>query len=177
MVKEFEIERKDHVMRSRKTQLACFALLLLFVGATYSQTGSVLTRLAGSWRGEGKFMGMPANLSMNWDWVLGETFLRLTLRNEMKNPAGEAQSFEGHAYYQPGKEKCEGTWFDSQGMSLLIKCTVDSHSVTAIWGTAGQERGKSVYTVMSDGKLEVVDSLKQQDGSWKEFGRFVMSRQ
>jgi hypothetical protein len=44
-----------------------------------------------------------------------------------------------------------------------------------MWGGPGQENGKSVYS-FSDDKLEVVDSVKQKDGSWKEFGRFIMSR-
>jgi hypothetical protein len=159
----------------RKAHLAAL-LLLVLAGIGYPQTPStsIFKRLAGSWSGEGKALGMPATLRMRWDWVLGEKFLRLTLGNEMKGPNGQLQFFEGHAYYQPSEEKCEGTWFDSRGVSFPIKCSVDGEALTAMWGAPGQEQGKSVYRLVSGGKLEVVDSVKQPDGSWREFGRFTL---
>jgi hypothetical protein len=165
-------------MRNRidKVSLVGFALLLLVPGAVYPQSESIFKRLNGSWSGEGKTLEMPATLRMSWEWVLGEKFLRLSLKNEMKAASGNVQLFEGHAYYQPSEGKCEGTWFDSRGMSFPIKCTVEAQSLTAMWGVPGQENGKSVYAILAGGKLEVVDSVKQKDGSWKEFGRFVMAR-
>ena len=158
------------------TNLVSLALLLLVPGAVYPQSDSIFKRLHGSWSGAGKALEMPANLRMSWEWVLGEKFLRLSLKNEMKAASGQVQLFEGHAYYQPSEAKCEGTWFDSRGISFPIKCSVAGQSLTAMWGAPGQENGKSVYSLLADGKLEVVDSVKQKDGSWKEFGRFVVSR-
>lgn len=165
-------------MRNRidKVSLAGIALLLLMPAAVYPQSESIFKRLHGSWTGDGKTLEMPANLRMTWEWVLGEKFLRLSLKNEMKAASGNVQLFEGHAYYQPSEAKCEGTWFDSRGMSFPIKCSVEGQALTAMWGAPGQENGKSVYTILVGGKLEVVDSVKQKDGSWKEFGRFVMTR-
>lgn len=43
-----------------------------------------------------------------------------------------------------------------------------------MWGAPGQEQGKSVYRLLADGKLEVVDSVRQPDGNWREFGRFTL---
>lgn len=165
-------------MRNRiyKESLVGLALLLLVPGAVYPQSEDIFKRLHGSWSGEGKTLEMPATLRMSWEPVLGEKFLRLSLKNEMRAPSGNVQLFEGHAYYQPSEAKCEGTWFDSRGMSFPIKCTVEGQSLTAMWGAAGQENGKSVYKLLADGKLEVIDSVKQKDGTWKEFGRFVMTR-
>ena len=86
-----------------KNQLrqATFAvlLLLLLAGTAYPQTDPVFKRLAGSWSGDGNALGMRATLRMTWDWVLGEKFLRLSLRNEMRAANGQVQVFEGHAYY------------------------------------------------------------------------------
>jgi len=155
---------------------ASVALLLLVHGAVYPQDGSIFNRLRGSWNGEGKTLEMPATLQMTWEWVLGEKFLRLSLKNEMRSASGQVQRFEGHAYYHPSEAKCEGTWFDSRGTSFPIRCSVDIQSLTAMWGAPGQENGKSVYRFLPDGKLEVVDSVKQKDGSWKEFGKFVLSK-
>lgn len=163
-------------MRNRMILLG-LALLLLVPGRTYSQTESIFKRLHGSWNGEGKTMGAPATLRMNWEWVLDGKFLRLSLKNEIRNTSGQVQLFEGHAYYQPAEGKCEGTWFDSRGVTFPIKCSVAGQAITALWGGVGQENGKSVYSLLSDGKLEVVDSVKQKDGSWKEFGRFVVNRE
>ena len=157
----------------RKATFAAL-LLVLVAGIAYPQTESVFKRLSGSWSGEGKAMGMPATLRMTWDWVLGEKFLRLSLRNEMTAANGQVQFFEGHAYYQPSANKCEGTWFDSRGISFPIKCNVDGDSVTALWGSPEQEQGKSVYRLLADGNLEVVDSVKQPDGNWREFARFAL---
>jgi hypothetical protein len=165
-------------MRNRIAKLSVAVLLLLLAAHTaFPQSDSIFKRLGGSWSGEGKTLGMPATLQMTWDWVLAEKFLRLSLKNEMRVASGQLQLFEGHAYYQPSEGKCEGTWFDSRGISFPIKCSVQGQSVTALWGATGQEQGKSVYSFLADGKLEIVDSVKQKDGSWKEFARFVVSRQ
>jgi hypothetical protein len=161
----------------RRIATVGLALLLFVPGAVYPQSDNIFKRLHGSWSGEGKTLEMPATLRMSWEWVLGEKFLRLSLKNEMRATSGQVQLFEGHAYYQPSEAKCEGTWFDSRGISFPIKCTVEGQSVTAMWGATDQENGKSVYRLLADGKLEVVDSVKQKDGSWKEFGRFVLSRE
>lgn len=162
--------------KTSRTAVGALSLLLFVQGMAYAQTESVFKRLGGSWAGEGKAMGMPATLRMTWDWVLGEKFLRLSLKNEMRGEDGQVRLFEGHAYYQPSEGKCEGTWFDSRGISFPIKCSVAGQALTAIWGSPGTEQGKSVYSLLGDGKLEVVDSVKQADGSWKEFGRFVVNR-
>ena len=161
-----------------KTQLrqATFAVLLLLLLARTAcpQTDSLFKRLAGSWSGEGNALGMPETSRMTWDWVLGEKFLRLSLRNEMRSANGQIQVFEGHAYYQRSAGKCEGTWFDSRGVSFPIKCTVEAVAITAMWGAPGQEQGKSAYRLLADGNLEVVDSVRQPDGNWREFGRFTL---
>ena len=163
-------------MRNQTTTPLLGLLLLLTAVTAQSQTDSIFKRLSGTWKGEGKALGMPATLQLSWEWVLGEKFLRLSLKNEMKVPDGQVRVFEGHAYYQPSEAKCEGTWFDSRGVSFPLKCSVEGQSLTAIWGTPETEQGKSVYSLVAGGKLEVVDSVRQKDGTWREFGRFVMSR-
>ncbi|HKS09921.1 MAG TPA: hypothetical protein VJS13_10265 [Pyrinomonadaceae bacterium] len=156
--------------------IAGLSLLLFVAGMVHGQSESIFKRLSGSWIGEGKTMGMPATMRMSWDWVLGDKFLRLSLQNEMRGENGQVQLFEGHAYYQPSEGKCEGTWFDSRGVSFPIKCSVEGRALTALWGSTSTEQGKSVYRLTGDGKLEVVDFVKQPDGNWREFGRFVVSR-
>lgn len=164
-------------MRNQTTaHILGLLLLLVTASSAHSQTDSIFKRLSGTWKGDGKALGMPATLHISWDWVLGDKFLRLSLKNEMKAPDGQVRVFEGHAYYKPSEAKCEGTWFDSRGVSFPLKCSVEGQSLTAIWGTLETEQGKSVYSLVAGGKLEIVDSVMQKDGTWREFGRFVTSR-
>ena len=168
---------------NHKTHTLCIAVFLsVFLLFSHRLEAAIadafLDRFQGTWQGDGKALGMSARLQMRWEWVLGSKFLRLSLKNEMQSAAGRVQVFEGHAYYQPiGEGKYEGKWFDSQGASYPIKGNVEGDALAALWGTPGQEHGKSVYRFLGADKLEVVDSVKQKDGTWKEFGRFVVIRQ
>ena len=173
-------ERTTLIMRTSSSRINIVGrvTVLLFLAAStgFTQSASILERLHGSWRGDGKTMGLPATLHITWERVLAEKFLRLTLTNEMKRPTGERQRFEGHGYYQLKEGACEGAWFDSRGASFPIKCSLKGQSLIALWGAADTERGKSIYSLLADGRLEVVDSVMQKDGNFKEFGRFVLSR-
>lgn len=164
--------------------LACLLLspLLFFSEASAQSPGEAfLKRFQGAWQGDGKAFGMPARLDLKWEWVLGAKFLRLSLRNEMRNANGQIQVFEGHAYYRPvgpaSETKYEARWFDSRGTSFPIQAHREGESLNALWGSPDQEQGKSVYRLVEPGKLEVIDAVRQKDGSWKEFGRFVVQRQ
>jgi len=156
--------------------------LLTLTHQAFAQTPSdpLVNRFHGAWQGSGKAFGMNARLQVKWEPVLGNKFLRLSLRNEMSRPGGQTQVFEGHAYYQPaggsGDAKYEARWFDSRGLSFPISAQVDGDSLVALWGSPETEQGKSVYRLVEPGKMEVVDSVKQKDGTWKEFGRFVVVR-
>jgi hypothetical protein len=169
---------------SFRMSLVCLILSPLLYFADVSaqpQAEAFLKRLQGTWQGDGKAFGMSARLHLKWDWVLGEKFLRLSLRNEMRNAKGQMQVFEGHAYYRPvgptNEAKYEARWFDSRGTSFQIQAHSEGESLIALWGSPDQEEGKSVYRLIEPGKLEVIDAVRQKDGSWKEFGRFVVHRQ
>ena len=166
-----------------ESQGTCFALLfaLLFLfpyRLTQSQTEPFLNRFQGSWQGEGKAFEMTAHLHLKWEWVLEGKFLRLSLRNTMRAANGQTQVFEGHAYYKSiGESKYEANWFDSRGVAFPIKAQAAGDALIAFWGTPEQEQGKSIYRLIEPGKMEVVDSVRQKDGTWKEFGRFLLTRE
>jgi cyanophycinase-like exopeptidase len=82
--------------------------------------------------------------------------------------------FEGAAVYEPkGEREFVATWWDSQGAKHPIVASVDGASLTSLWG----ESGRTVYSLLASGELEVVDSIKRKDGSWSEFGRTRLKRQ
>lgn len=145
---------------------------------TMLQEEPIITRLAGSWSGEGQHLGKKANQQLKWERVLEGKFARLSLRVETKSAGGGNQVFEGHAYYRQSEAgHYKGNWFDSQGNAFAIAAEQGGDMLTALWGEPGKEEGRSTYRVLDAGKrLEVVDAFRAKDGSWKEFGRFVLSR-
>lgn len=153
------------------------AFLLLFPTLATSEPNAFLSRLEGTWQGEGKAFGMAAKMELKWEWVLQKKFLRLTIKNEM-NRNGQPQLFEGQAYYQAmGTDTFEAHWFDSRGVKFPIKAQLEADALVANWGSPDKEEGKSVYRLIDANTLEVVDSVKQKDGTYREFGRVTLKRQ
>lgn len=142
------------------------------------QKEPILTRLAGSWSGEGLHLGKKAKQQVKWEHILEGKFARLSLRVETRSAEAGNQSFEGHAYYRPTEAgRYKGNWFDSQGNAFPINAQQEGDTLTALWGEAGKEEGRSTYRLLDAGKkLEVVDAFRAKDGSWREFGRFVLTR-
>lgn len=166
----------------RKKFLMLFGLAILLaalpVGFSAKAQEEPLKRFAGHWQGEGKFFGMNATVQSKWEWVLAGKFLRLAVSYEMTAPDGKKQTFEGHAYYQAkGTGNYEGRWFDSQGNAYPVKGTLEGNTLTSLWGEPGKSEGKSSYRINdADKSLEIVDTARQKDGSWKEFSRFKLTQ-
>ena len=82
-------------------------------------------------------------------------------------------AFEGVAIYTDrGKGDLTATWWDSRGTTHPIKASVAENAMTSYWG----ESGRSVYTLLPSGELEVVDSVKGPDGAWGEFARAKLKK-
>ena len=166
-------------MQISRPRVLALALLLVFSipCPAQSQQNAFLSRLEGNWQGEGKAFGMAAKLELKWEWVLNKKFLRLTIKNEM-NRNGQPQLFEGQAYYKAlSADTFEAQWFDSRGWTFPIKAQLEGDSLIALWGSPDKEEGKSIYRLVDDSTLEVVDLVKQKDGTFKEFGRVTLKRQ
>ncbi len=170
------MKRADFGERAIYLTLVAAVLFLVNCRPAGAQEEVFLNRLQGTWQGEGKSFGGPSHLQMKWEWVLGNKFVRLSLKNEMSDPNGQKQVFEGQAYYQStGEGVYEARWFDSRGISMTIKSHTEGNVLIALW-SARNERGRSTYKIIEPGKLEVIDEVQQKDGSWKEFGRAVVKR-
>lgn len=160
--------------------VACFVLSSSLITAGRS-ADPITTRLIGSWRGEGKVMGLESRIQMKWERVLDGKFVRLTFRNEMRSPQG-TQVFEGHAYYQaqpdgndPGRWR--GQWFDSGGEAHPINGKTEGDALIADWGTKETKQGRTIYRLLTANTAEVIDSVLAKDGQWKEFGRSKFVRE
>jgi hypothetical protein len=154
--------------------------LCVFLSSAFSFGRSsvpITTRMLGSWRGEGHVMGMESRIQMKWESVLGGKFVRLTWRNEMRAKQGK-QVFEGDAYYQANQDGTyRGQWFDSGGEAHPISGKIESESLVADWGTKDTKQGRTVYRLLSENTMEVIDSVLAKDGQWKEFGRSKFLRE
>ncbi len=149
------------------------------------QVGSdaLLARFAGQWSGAGTVLNQPAKISITWTWELGGQFLRLAFRNEMPK-----STFEGHAYYRPTVDgagpstslrasgRYRGMWFDNSGMFRPLDARRDGDALVSTWGTPETEEGETTYRLTSDSRMEIVDRVKSKDGTWREFGRSVVTR-
>lgn len=146
--------------------------LLLSVVLVLQGSDPFLNRLAGQWSGTGTVLNQPAKISMTWSWELAGQFMRLTFRNEMPKA-----TFEGHAYYgATANGQYRGIWFDNSGMLRPLDARRDGDALIAKWGTPETEEGETTYRLTTDARLEIVDRVKSKDGTWREFGRSVVTR-
>ena len=162
-----------------KARMRAFSLLLLLAFPVYAaaQHDKFLNSLKGDWEGEGKAFGGASLLRLKWEWVLDNKFLRLTLRNEISMADGTKQVFEGQAYYRSaGVDKYQAHWFDSRGTTFPIRGLLEDTTLTAWWGSPETEEGKSTYQLIDETTLEVVDSVKEKDGTFREFARVKVRR-
>lgn len=155
--------------------LLCISLLSFTQSLKAADTITSLKRFEGTWSGDGKLMGNTARLELKWEWVLNGKFLRLSLKNESTTAAGERQLFEGHAYYEAKSDGISGTWFDSRGVSFVLKGSFEGDTLTVQWGN-GEEQGKSTYRLVDQGTLEVSDSVQLKDGTFRQFATAVVRR-
>lgn len=155
-------------------------LLLLVVVAFQLGSDTLLTRFAGQWSGTGTVLNQPSKISIAWTWELDGQFLRLTFRNEMPK-----STFEGHAYYRPVGDpstalgaggRYRGMWFDNSGMFRPLDARRDGDALVSKWGTPDTEEGETTYRLTSDSRMEIVDRVKSKDGTWREFGRSIVTR-
>ncbi|HEV7658444.1 MAG TPA: hypothetical protein VGO55_01235 [Allosphingosinicella sp.] len=128
------------------------ALLLCLVAApAFASDGpSALHWLEGRWRGTGTMFGQASEAVLEVRPALGGRFLEFSYR---------AGRFEGRAFYRPaGEGRWQATWFDNRGITFPIQAVLAGQTLTADWGSAETERGRTIYRLLPDGRLEVTDS-------------------
>lgn len=132
---------------------------------------SFLTRLQGGWIGTGQLMKRDSHVELHVDPGVRPSLFVLKWRSVVAtDPRG---SFEGVAMYaDKGNGELAATWWDSQGATHPIKAAVVENAMTSHWG----DNGRTVYTLLASGDLEVVDSVKRPDGAWGEFGRATLKK-
>ena len=124
-------------------------LAAVVLAAAPAPAAAELAWLQGSWRGAGTMFGRPSEARLEIRPALGGRFLELSYR---------ASGFEGRAFYRPaGEGRWRATWFDNRGISFPIEALAAGRMLTAEWGSADTERGSTVYRLLPDGRLEVID--------------------
>ena len=152
----------------------CFAFAAP-TAATQTLLPIELEWLVGKWEGGGTHSGRPSNASLDVAIVIGSQYVELGYRADLGVEG--LRNFEGRAFYWPlGGKSWKGHWFDSFGNKLPISASADGTSLSADWGTVGTEQGRTVYRLLPDGRLEIVDYRLGEDGSRREFARQTLRR-
>ncbi|HUF47697.1 MAG TPA: hypothetical protein VMM93_07760 [Vicinamibacterales bacterium] len=155
------------------------AVLAASTPALQASRPAVVEQLMGEWRGQGTVLGRASSITMVWESAVGDAFVRLRFRNEMAAGATQAAAvLEAHGYYRfsGGPMNNRGSWIDSRGVVLPVVVTVADDALTSDWGDAQTEVGRTVYRLVAADTLEVVDSVRQADGSYRQFGRSLVTR-
>jgi len=154
--------------------LALVAPMLLAAAAPAPASGEI-GWLVGDWSGSGTIFGAPSTAELHVKPALGGRFTELRYRVDGKRQ-GTAFRFEGAAFYERAADANGGwtaRWFDSSGAKHPITATAADNALTALWGEAATERGRTVYRRQPDGSLEVVDEVADKSG-WRVFARHVL---
>lgn len=168
--------------------LLLIALLLAFWVGANAQAETVntkspaahdlLVKFIGTWHGEGKIAGADSKIVMKWEPALGGKFFKLIFRNRMAGKDGAVSIFEGEAFYKVLDDKTyQGTWADSGGELHPINAKLENNAVNSLWGREDAKLGRTVYKLVADKKMEVTDSIRLADGTWREFGKAVYVKQ
>jgi hypothetical protein len=155
------------------------ALCLVFsvrpAAATQVKLPIDLEWLVGKWEGGGIHSGRQSKASLEAAIVLGSRYVELSYRADLG--IRHMGIFEGRAFYWPLDDGgWKAHWFDSWGNKLPVTAAVEGTTLTADWGTAGTEKGRTIYRLIPDGRLEIVDYQLDEDGSRREFARQTLRR-
>ena len=132
-----------------------------------------LSWLAGEWKGSGASFGSPGTADLAIAPALGGKFYELHYR--VATGGARPFNFEGRAFYRPVGAAWQAQWFDSRGTTFAIHAELNGTALTSNW--AGRaEKGRTVYRLREDGRLEVIDSVANPDGTRREFARYVYER-
>jgi hypothetical protein len=147
---------------------ALLLALLCAAPATAQAPAGALDWLVGSWRGAGTRIGAATEARLDVRPALGGRFIELSY---------VSSGFEGRAFYRRVEgARWRGEWFDNRGVHFGIDATEGERTLTADWGSDAAERGRTVYRLLQDGRLELVDQVTGRDGIQREFARHTLAR-
>jgi hypothetical protein len=142
---------------------AAFLLCLVAAPASASDGPGALHWLEGRWTGTGTMFGQASEAVLEVRPALGGRFMEFSYR---------AGRFEGRAFYRPAEDgSWQATWFDNRGITFPIAASLAGQTLTSDWGSAETERGRTIYRLLPDGRLEVTDSA-----AGRVFASHVLSR-
>ena len=157
-----------------RAALALGAAALLGAAAPAQQPERALDWLHGSWAGAGTVQGAASEATLEVAPALGGRFVELRYRF---TTAGERPYvFEGRGFYRLDGAGWRGQWFDSTGAIRPLAGTVEGTVLTAEWGEAATEQGRTTYRLEAAGNLQVTDEVLRRDGRWHVFASHRMTR-
>lgn len=140
-------------------------------------THGFLCRLVGTYEASGTSFKKPAKLAMRWAADLGGAFVRIDYRIDTSTPR-DRERFDGVGYYKTGGvNRFVGTWVDSQGAIHPLDASAAGTTLTTFWGERGKGAyGRTTYRLLDDRRVEVVNSVQNENGAWNEFSRNTLTK-
>jgi histidine triad (HIT) family protein len=145
---------------------------------TVTTKDTFLMKLLGNWQANGTAFGRPAKINMVCEPILQFQYMKLSYSMDMQDKDGKSiANFEGTASYRPdGAGGYKATWFDSGGAMHPIKATVNDNILTSWWGTPQTQEGKTIYRLINNNAVEIIDSVKTKTGEWRQFNRNTLEK-
>jgi hypothetical protein len=143
---------------------AALLLVCAMAGPALASDGpSALAWLEGRWRGTGTMFGNASEAVLEIRPALNGRFIEFSYR---------AGRFEGRAFYRPVADgRWQATWFDNRGVTFPIAAVLAGQALTSDWGSEETERGRTIYRLLPDGRLELTDSA-----GGRVFASHILSR-
>lgn len=155
---------------------AAFLSIVIVAMSADPLSAQALDPFLGVWEGRGRLFNMDAGFHMTWERVLGGRFVRLTFRNSIPGTDGSSRSLDAQAYYKLDDDgRINGTWFDSRGMVLPLRGSVEGDALIIHWGSPETEEGRTEYRFVDETRI-IVEDFVLRDGDWHHFGHAAYER-
>ena len=155
------------------TMTAAF-LLSACPALAQEKSDPALTRLVGSWVGQGQMLGEEANYKAEAEMVLDGSFLLLSLTDASEPPQYDSRIFIGRS-----KERGDyvAHWLDTTGADgarVVGFGDGNEDHLTLTFHYEGSDF-RDTFEFQTDGSFKLVVDRQGDDGRWQAFARYVFT--
>ena len=155
----------------KPTTLIIAAVLTLSAGNAWACEPSDLPLYAafeGEWLSDGNAFGQPAASRMNWSMTMDSCFWQVDYEIDTNPGTDAANTFMGRGVHIAENGDVTGSWIDNQAVIHRLRGTISDTELLVYWGEPEARLGRSRYTAMEDGSIQVTDWILAFEG-WQQF--------
>ena len=122
----------------------------------------------GEWQSSGNAFGQPASSHMRWTPVMDGCFWQIEYSIETNPGTDDADTFRGRGVHIAANGVIEGSWIDNMAVIHRLRGTINEIELMVYWGEPDETLGRSRYTALENGGIQVTDWILTDDG-WQTF--------